>query len=224
MSFYAAYNIQADFPGADVHYDTLEVYGDEKSFLLALKNYIRYARMLALENDLDRFRDEDWEEAYFREYVSLIEKKLSDDSVSWPLDLRDFKAYDIQLSISKATSDPDSFVQFVCSYLSEISESDDFTDFYDDEEVEMDEVESDVDDTEDSQVDDEEHSDDLPLMTYCCQITASGNKPDEMLLAELMCNYMANVNSEAFSLVDTPDIEDAKEAELEEIVRKRAID
>lgn len=208
MSFYAAYNIQADFPGAEVHNDTLEVYPNAESFLNALKDYIRYVRFLALDNDPDRISDNPWEEEFFQEYIKIIDERLSDPTANQQLDLDSFDVYDVQISISKATSDLDTFFYYVSSCMYEIFGSGNLMDSGDEDNEEDDDSE----DEEDQDEEDGDFSDDNPLMQYCAKITASGDKPDPKTFRDLINDYMAGINSEALSLVDIQEINESNDS------------
>lgn len=196
MSFYVAYNIQADFPGAELHHDTLEVYLNAKSFLNALKAYTCYTRCLAHENDANRLLDNPEEEAFYQEYSKMIDEKL----VKWQdidqLQPESFDVYDIYLTISIATTDFDQFVHYLQSHMDEMAGADDYENSWDDDEDEYDE--------DDNDEWEEEFDNDNSLLRYLHQIKASGEKPDPAIVHQLIDDYMSDMNDDAISLTDAP--------------------
>jgi hypothetical protein len=201
MRFYVAYNIQDDFPGAEIHDDVLEVFNSEKDFLLTLKNYVRYARFLALCNDPGRLEENPEEEGVYRKYISMIDEILQNGKPGRSFYEEDFEAYDLTVTISKATADFMIYFRYVCAMLTRKKRS---------EEDECgDAVPEDGSDDGSVTADDRD-----PLYAYCMRIKKSGDKPDPDVFAEKMENYMAVINHDANYLGTVPKMDDSDDTFL----------
>lgn len=221
MNFYVAYQIQSKLPGAEVMGCTLEIYEDEKSFLIALQEYFRYLRYTAICNDLDRICEFPEEEDDYNAIIEKINERISKEENDMPPFSEGFTAYDTQVTIEKATLDYIEFFKFLCNLFTckirkhkTIEPLANMTDSHN-EDIKAKPVLNNNDDIINNVSSKES------LREYCCKLARTGELPNQAMLSQKLLNY-APIESDAIFLSDAIPVSASDEKDLAEHLRLRA--